>query len=65
MKQVYEIDPRAGPQCTGSMRIIAFIEHPTVIEKSLVHLGFWPVAAHSPPAGAPGAAFPATGRAAA
>jgi hypothetical protein len=47
------------------MRIIAFIEQPEVIEKILTHLGFWPTRIHSPPAGAPVAVFPATGRIAA
>jgi len=31
------------------MRIIAFIEHPEVIEKILTHLALWPAPAHSPP----------------
>ena len=47
------------------MRIIAFIEQPEVIEKILTHLGLWPTHIHSPPAGAPVAVFPATGRVAA
>jgi Putative transposase len=49
IKQVYEVDPLACPQCTGSMRIIACIEQPAVIETILAHLGLWPAPAHSPP----------------
>ena len=65
IKQVYEVDPFMCPRCTGPMRIIAFIEQPEVIEKILTHLGLWPTHIHSPPAGAPVAVFPATGRVAA
>ena len=48
-KQVYEVDPLVCPRCGGAMRILAFIEHPEVIEKILAHLGLWPAPAHSPP----------------
>jgi hypothetical protein len=65
IKQVYEVDPLLCPRCAGTMRIIAFIEQPAVIAKSLAHLGPWPLAAHSPPAGVPVAGFPAAGRVAA
>jgi Putative transposase len=49
IKQVYEVDPLVCPRCAGPMRIIAFIEQPAVIEKSLRHLALWPAPAHSPP----------------
>ena len=49
IKQVYEVDPFVCPRCAGTMRILAFIEQPEVIEKILTHLGLWPAPAHSPP----------------
>jgi hypothetical protein len=48
-KQVYEVDPLICPHCGSAMRVIAFIEQPAVIEKILIHLGLWPILAHSPP----------------
>jgi uncharacterized protein with PIN domain len=50
VKQVYDVDPLVCPRCAGSMRIIAFIEQPEVIEKIFRHLALWPATAHSPPA---------------
>jgi len=32
IKQVYEVDPLVCPRCAGAMRLIAFIEHPEVID---------------------------------
>jgi len=52
IKQMYEVDPLVCPRCAGSMRIIAFIEQPAVIEKILRHLALWPSPAHSPPVAA-------------
>jgi len=52
IKQVYAADPLTCPQCTGPMRLIAFIGQPEVIEEILTHLGLWPAHVHSPPAGA-------------
>lgn len=49
IKQVYEVDPLVCPRCSGTMRIIALIEQPAVIERILTHLGLWPAPAHSPP----------------
>ena len=49
IKQVCEVDPLVCPRCAGTMRIIAFIEQPAVIEKILTHLGMWAASAHSPP----------------
>jgi hypothetical protein len=48
--QVYGVDPLGCPQCAGAMRILACIEQPEVIEKTLRHLGLWLATAHSPPA---------------
>jgi len=42
IKKVYETDPLICPRCGGSMRIIASIGRPEVIEKILTHLGLWP-----------------------
>lgn len=58
------MDPLACPKCAGAMRITA-LEQPEVIEKTLTHLGLWPIHIHSPPAGVPVAVFPSTGRIAA
>jgi len=52
IKQVYEVDPLVCLRCAGSMRIIAFIEQPAVIEKILRHLALWPSPAPSPPVAA-------------
>ena len=49
IKQVYEANPLFCPQCGGTMRIIAFLDQPEVIEKILSHLGPWPGSAHGPP----------------
>jgi hypothetical protein len=59
--RVYDVDPLVCSRCAGSMRIIAFMEQPAVIEKILRHLALrsalsWskgPAPAHSPPAGYP------------
>ena len=53
IKQVHEADPLLCPRCGASMRVIAFIERPEVIEKILTHLGLCPAQAHSPPVGSP------------
>jgi hypothetical protein len=43
IKQVYEIDPLACPQCGGAMKIISFIERRRrdVVEWVLRHCGLW------------------------
>ncbi len=53
IKQFYKVDPLVCPRCAGTMRIIAFIEQPAVIEKILRHLALWPGPAHSPPIQSP------------
>ena len=45
-KRVFEIDIEQCPQCGGTLKIIAAIEHPPVITKILTHLG---LAARAPP----------------
>ncbi|MEC4668603.1 MAG: IS91 family transposase, partial [Nitrospirota bacterium] len=49
IKKVYEADPLLSQRCGGTMRIIAFIDQPDVIEKILTHLGLWPHPSHAPP----------------
>jgi len=52
IKKVYAADPLVCPRCEGTMRIIACIEQPEVIETILTHLGLWPHPSHAPPDGA-------------
>ncbi len=49
IKKVYETDPLLYTRCGGTMRSIAFIDQPDVIEKILTHLGRWSHPAHGPP----------------
>ncbi len=39
IRKVYEVDPRLGPGCGGTMTVIAVIEQPAVIRQILDHLG--------------------------
>jgi hypothetical protein len=48
-KQIYDIDSLVCPRRAGSMRIIALIEQPAVIEKILTRLGMRASSTHSPP----------------
>ena len=41
IRKVYEVDPLTCPRCKGTMRIIALIEEPEVIQRILTHLGLW------------------------
>jgi len=47
IKKVFEIEPMAGPQCGGEMKLISFIDPPqeVVIEKILKHCGLWKASA--------------------
>jgi hypothetical protein len=56
--RVWHVDPLRCPVCQNSMRVIAVIDDPRVVEKILRHLGAW----HDPPAGLspPGAPGPYT-----
>ncbi len=49
IKQVSEADPLLCPRGGGSLRIIAFIDQPEVLEAILLHVGRWPGSSHSPP----------------
>jgi Putative transposase len=46
LKRVFDIDIAQCPQCSGTLTIIAAIEHPPVITKILTHLG---LPARAPP----------------
>jgi hypothetical protein len=39
IQKIYEVDPLVCPKCQGAMRIISFIEDPSVIRAILEHLG--------------------------
>jgi hypothetical protein len=47
---VYLVDPLTCPKCGGRLRIISFIDKPSVIEKILRHLKLWDLPERSPPA---------------
>ena len=63
IQKIYEVDPLVCPKCQGAMRIISFIEDPSVIRDILNHLGLWlararpPPKAHTPPIREYAAAF--------
>ena len=38
MRRIYEVDPLVCPKCTGTMRMIALIQEPKVIDQLLRHL---------------------------
>ena len=47
--QSYLADPLTCPRCGGTLRIIAFIDNPAVIEKILRHLKLWAPHERPPP----------------
>ena len=49
IQKIYEVNPLTCPKCTGSMRILCFIEDELLIEKILKHLGLWEREARPPP----------------
>ncbi len=49
IQKIYEADPLTCPKCSGSMRILSFIEHEEVIKKILNHLGLWDIKTRPPP----------------
>ena len=57
IQKIYEVDPLICPKCRGGMRIISFIEDPSVIRVILEHLGLWLARTRTPP-GAPRVAPP-------
>jgi len=51
IKSVYEVDPLTCPKCGAAMKIVAFIEEASVIEKILRHCELWKEPPpHPPPA---------------
>jgi hypothetical protein len=61
IKRIYEVDPLTCPKCSGTMKVLAFIEAPqgAVIEKILRHCGLWnPAAPRPPPDDGDGPDFP-------
>jgi hypothetical protein len=64
IQKIYEVDPLVCPKCQETMRIISFIEDPSVIRDILNHLGLWlvrarpPPKAHAPPGGHDGVVSP-------
>ena len=49
IRKVYLANPLACPKCGGTLRIIAFIDGPPVIEKILRHLKLWDSPERPPP----------------
>ena len=49
IRKIYETDPLCCPKCSGSMRILSFIEDPEIIKKILKHLDLWDLKARPPP----------------
>jgi hypothetical protein len=55
IQKIYNVDPLLCSKCSGSMKIISFIEDSEIIKKILKHLDLWevgrkpPARAHSPP----------------
>ena len=49
IQKIYEVDPLICPKCRGGMRIISFIEDPSVIRVILEHLGLWLARTRTPP----------------
>ena len=50
IQKIYNVDPLLCPKCSGSMKIISFIEGEEIIAKILRHLGLWETRSHDPPA---------------
>jgi hypothetical protein len=53
IQKIYYVDPLLCPKCSGSMRILSFIEDSEIIIKILKHLDLWDVR-RKPPARANG-----------
>ena len=47
--QSYLADPLTCPKCRGRLRILSFIDNPSVIEKILRHLKLWNPPERPPP----------------
>lgn len=53
LNRVNHVDPLLCPKCSGSMRIISFIEDPKIIKKILQHLRLWNAKRKPPPCANP------------
>ncbi len=53
IQKIYKVNPLLCPKCSGSMRIIAFIEDEQLVKKILKHLGLWDVKRKPPPCANP------------
>lgn len=51
IQKIYETDPLTCPECSGAMRILAFIEEAPVIRRILEHLGLWEIPKRHPKQG--------------
>lgn len=55
LQKICETDPLCCPKCCGTMKIIALVEQPEIIQQILKHVGLWEVKSrstsktHSPP----------------
>lgn len=49
IQKIYNVNPLVCTKCSGSMRIISFIEDEEVISKILKHLGLWELKQRPPP----------------
>ena len=49
IQKIYNVDPLLCPKCSGSMKIISFIDDSEIIKKILNHLGLWDVKRKPPP----------------
>ena len=49
IQKIYNVDPLLCPKCSGSMKIISFIDDSEIIKKILKHLDLWEVGRKPPP----------------
>jgi hypothetical protein len=49
IRKIYNVEPLVCPECSGSMKIISFIEHDKIIAKILRHLDLWEIRKNNPP----------------
>jgi hypothetical protein len=49
IQKIYNVDPLLCPKCSGSKKIISFIDDSEIIKKILNHLGLWDVKRKPPP----------------
>ena len=41
LKKIWDVDALKCPKCGGKMKVISFIEQPSVIRRVLKHLDLW------------------------